>query len=294
VTTEEGADVALGNLGYLAAATGLLAHADPDAAGLFPIVRADLVAADDLGTVPMVDLFRAIAAAFLAPEEESIRVTDAYLADARTRGAQWQASWAEWARAMAELRHGDPSAATSRLRTALRSQWDMGDRWGSVWCVEALAWSAAARGQHEAAALILGAASNMQHRLGVTINRLRPWAVAHAACVEQTREALGDAYDTTEGYGARMEVDDAINLALGRRNGPKADAPPPSRLQTSVLSEKQRAVAELIAEGRTDKQIASALFLSPRTIQSHVSAILRGLGFSSRTEIAKWVLEQRQ
>jgi non-specific serine/threonine protein kinase len=134
----------------------------------------------------------------------------------------------------------------------------------------------------------------MQQALGVAIHRLRPWAEAHSACAEQARLALGEAYDVAEGYGAEMELDAAVDQALGQPSTPRSDASARQRPTNRLLSDKQRAVAELIAEGKTDKQIASVLFLSPRTVQSHVSAVLRKLGFTGRAEIAAWVVEQQR
>jgi non-specific serine/threonine protein kinase len=292
VVAQEGADVAMANLAFLTASNGLLAHAGDARTGAFALVRADLDAAGDRGTVPMAGLFDALDAAFRSPRDEALELTEKYLAESQACGAVWITSWLELARAVADLRHGTPAEAVSRLRSVLRSQWDIGDRWGPVWCVESLAWAAAAQGRYEDAAVLLGAATGMQWNLGVQISQLEPWGLAHDDCAEQVRTALGPGYDTLESYGAVMAVDDVIDLALGRRSGPRADAS--TRSELTVLSEKQRAVAELIAEGRTDKQIAAALFLSPRTVQSHVSAILRTLGFSSRTQIAKWMIEQRR
>jgi DNA-binding NarL/FixJ family response regulator len=49
----------------------------------------------------------------------------------------------------------------------------------------------------------------------------------------------------------------------------------------------------LVAYRLINRQIASELFLSVRTIENHVSKILRKLEFASRTEIAAWATEQR-
>lgn len=57
----------------------------------------------------------------------------------------------------------------------------------------------------------------------------------------------------------------------------------------TALSGREREVAELVAEGRTNKEIAAALFLSVRTIENHVSNTFRKLGVSSRTQIAREV-----
>jgi DNA-binding NarL/FixJ family response regulator len=58
------------------------------------------------------------------------------------------------------------------------------------------------------------------------------------------------------------------------------------------LTAREREVALLLAEGKTSRQIANALVVSERTAEVHVSNILRKLGFTSRTQIAVWVVER--
>lgn len=59
------------------------------------------------------------------------------------------------------------------------------------------------------------------------------------------------------------------------------------------LSPREREVAELVAQGMTNRSIAEALFVSVRTAQTHVQHILTKLGFSNRSQIASWVASQR-
>lgn len=54
------------------------------------------------------------------------------------------------------------------------------------------------------------------------------------------------------------------------------------------LSPRQREVLQLVAEGETDREIAAALFLSPRTVNTHVANILAKLGVASRRDAAAW------
>jgi predicted ATPase/DNA-binding CsgD family transcriptional regulator len=61
-------------------------------------------------------------------------------------------------------------------------------------------------------------------------------------------------------------------------------------LALQPLSERQAEVASLIAAGKTNREIAAALFLSERTVESHIAAIFAKLGVRSRTEIVATVL----
>ena len=52
------------------------------------------------------------------------------------------------------------------------------------------------------------------------------------------------------------------------------------------LSPREREIADLVAGGRSNKQVAATLFLSDRTVEYHLSAVYRKLGVRSRTELA--------
>ena len=62
---------------------------------------------------------------------------------------------------------------------------------------------------------------------------------------------------------------------------PGADAGP--------LAKREVEVAGLVAEGLSNKQIAARLFISERTVATHVGHILNKLGFNSRAQIAGWM-----
>jgi len=59
------------------------------------------------------------------------------------------------------------------------------------------------------------------------------------------------------------------------------------------LTAREREVLQLIARGYRYKEIASRLHLSPRTVESHVSAVLHKLQLSSRHELTRWAAERR-
>jgi DNA-binding NarL/FixJ family response regulator len=63
--------------------------------------------------------------------------------------------------------------------------------------------------------------------------------------------------------------------------------------ELDLLTAREREVLQLIARGYRYKEIAARLHLSVKTIESHVSAVLRKLQLSSRHELTRWALERR-
>lgn len=59
------------------------------------------------------------------------------------------------------------------------------------------------------------------------------------------------------------------------------------------LTSREQEVMRLIARGYTYKEVASRLFLSPKTVETHVSAVLRKLQLSSRHELTAWAADRR-
>jgi DNA-binding NarL/FixJ family response regulator len=55
-----------------------------------------------------------------------------------------------------------------------------------------------------------------------------------------------------------------------------------------ALTERERQVIHLVADGMTDKEIAGSLFVSPRTVQNQLTSIRRKLGLGRRSELARW------
>ena len=81
--------------------------------------------------------------------------------------------------------------------------------------------------------------------------------------------------------------DDAIRLlrTLGGR--------PPRSDGASTLSDREQEVAELVALGKTNKEIGSSLFISDRTVGVHIQHIMSKLDLGKRAEIAAYVARKR-
>jgi DNA-binding NarL/FixJ family response regulator len=56
-----------------------------------------------------------------------------------------------------------------------------------------------------------------------------------------------------------------------------------------VLRQRETDVARLVADGLSNKEIGGRLFISERTVESHVRSIMNKFGFNSRAQIAGWM-----
>ena len=63
-------------------------------------------------------------------------------------------------------------------------------------------------------------------------------------------------------------------------------------LSYDTLSDREREILKLIAEGRTNKEIAELLFLSVKTVQAHRANLMRKLGMHDRTELVKYAIRK--
>ncbi|MDF3305350.1 helix-turn-helix transcriptional regulator [Rhodococcus sp. T2V] len=94
----------------------------------------------------------------------------------------------------------------------------------------------------------------------------------------------------SSGSGLRTRLEDAAAYALDEKGTTVIS----SGSGSTSLTRREQQVAELVAEGLTNGVIAGKLVISERTVQGHVEHIHSELGFTSRTQIAAWVIEQRQ
>jgi DNA-binding CsgD family transcriptional regulator len=89
-------------------------------------------------------------------------------------------------------------------------------------------------------------------------------------------------FDTAWGEGAALTIDEAIAYAQRGRGERKR---PSSGWES--LTPAERDVVKLVAEGLTNKEVAAQLFISPRTVQSHLAHVFAKLGVSTRTQLAQ-------
>jgi len=87
--------------------------------------------------------------------------------------------------------------------------------------------------------------------------------------------------------GAGLDASSAVELALAVPC-PPPPAGPGGAAALGELTPRERQIAALIVEGRSNKAIGEELVISPATAARHVANILLKLGFSSRAQIAAW------
>ena len=67
-----------------------------------------------------------------------------------------------------------------------------------------------------------------------------------------------------------------------------------ARSGSAALTETETQVAELVAAGKSNREIAAEIYMSPKTVEAHLSRIYRRLALRSRTELAARVLAEKR
>ncbi|MEY9836246.1 AAA family ATPase [Streptacidiphilus sp. EB103A] len=151
--------------------------------------------------------------------------------------------------------------------------------------LRSLALVAAHRGDSARAARLYTAAATHSARSGATLREAQSLLLAapHA-------QAMGDGNDAADMWhrGSRLASEGGSRLlvALAERLRPAVFGPA-DKLES--LSTRERQVAGLVAEGLTSPAIADRLYLSPRTVETHIARIYRKTGVSSRAALASIV-----
>ena len=180
---------------------------------------------------------------------------------------------------------GDLAPMVARYQTCLAQTGERGDMRVVYEALSGIASASTAWGQPRSAVLLYGAADALRERVGLAMSLPSDMAVTERS-LATLREALSDAeFAASWAEGRALPLAQALAIAAAVAtvaDEPKA-APPKAPF---LLTRREREVLRLLAEGQTDRDIAEALFIGPRTISWHVSAILSKLGVSTRREAA--------
>ncbi|MDX3631355.1 LuxR C-terminal-related transcriptional regulator [Streptomyces europaeiscabiei] len=253
---------------------------------------------------------------------EAIPLCAEAVALCEAHGEQWARSWALRTLALAHWSAGQYDRAAEHARDCLRLPYTVRQHQSLARTLDLLAAAEALAGGAERAGVLRGAADRIWHDIGgKPMDALRPGRPR--AAEHHARSTLGDhAYALSLRRGGRLTAEQAVAYALGepregsapavrtraastaREGGAPAGSPigaapapaPASARAPSAdpvpdpvpLTRRELQVAALVAQGRTNKQIADHLVIARRTAEGHVERILVKLGFHNRSQVAAW------
>jgi predicted ATPase/DNA-binding CsgD family transcriptional regulator/DNA-binding XRE family transcriptional regulator len=184
---------------------------------------------------------------------------------------------------------GDKLGALATYQESLRLFTGIGERWMIAMALGGLASLAASEGQPEEAAMLLGAVDNRLDQGAVTIQPNDRLLLDRAAAT--ARAALGER-QFADRYAAGRGLSLAATVAVAKAVSPPAEVEPDAPAPGRTLTRREREVLRLLADGRSNQEIADALFVSRRTVSNHVAHILAKLGVASRAAAASYAVRR--
>nr|WP_231584550.1 LuxR family transcriptional regulator [Mycobacterium haemophilum] len=192
----------------------------------------------------------------------------------------WHLMVALTTRARVAIAQAELEQARNDLHTALACGADIQAYFGMPDCIELLAGLIGETSSHEATRLF-GAASALRRRTGEV--RFKTWNAAYEAAVAALRDAMGDEdFNSAWAEGAALPIKEAIVYAQRGRGKRKR---PASGWES--LTPAERNVVQLVSEGLSNKDIAKRLFVSVRTVHTHLTHIYTRLGINSRVQLVQ-------
>jgi len=270
----------------MASIAATMAGDHASARGLLDEARAIADGRDDLGAVLMLNQARALNGLI----DGDLDVVRSAAADgarlSRAAGDLYSLEMMLMNLGLAAVMSGDFRECERRSSEALRIADQLDDRVAQCYLLGALGCCAAGLGEPRLAAQLLGAMQNVRADAGANIHAGLAPALTHAT--RSATVALGASrFEAEFTAGQRLTRRAATRLALRETAQPAAAGSDPGG--RGILGHREADVARLVAEGLSNKEIGSRLFISERTVESHVRNTLTKLGFKSRAQIASWI-----
>ncbi|MCC6793431.1 MAG: AAA family ATPase [Thermomicrobiales bacterium] len=187
---------------------------------------------------------------------------------------------------------GDLTGALARYRESVELAQEHGDRLFLGDALTGLASVAIAQGQMERAARLYGAAEALRDQLGASIEVMKRSAYEYR--VETLKAGLSpEAFAGAWSAGAALPLAEVFAEALDEPGRPAErvmPVVPAGSPALNGLTAREAEVLRLLADGLSDRDIGEALFISPRTVNGHVTNLLGKLGLESRTAAAAYAV----
>ena len=194
---------------------------------------------------------------------------------------------------------GDARHGRALLQESLVFYVELGLKADTAENLEGLAETAGVLGEDVRAARLWGAAEGLRETFDI------PWTVAermlHEPRLAAARTRLGTtAWQAAFAEGKAMAPQETIEYALSQEEPSATDAlpsdtgqpsPSPAPERPGGLTSREIEVLGLVATGMTNAQVAQRLFLSTRTVETHLTSIYHKLGVTSRSAATRFALE---
>jgi predicted ATPase/class 3 adenylate cyclase/DNA-binding CsgD family transcriptional regulator len=260
--------------GYFALAVAALAAGDATAA------REATTAGPYLSALPQVAGRRAIGVEVALAGGDPLaarRCADDVIA---TATGAWLA-WALTTRARTAIAQGEPDQADRDAHDALAIATDLEAYQLVPDLLDCLGTLAVDGGSHREAARLFGAAHAIRRRMEAV--RYKVWDAGYEVQAAAVRDALGDEdFEAAWTEGVALSTEEAIaytQRGRGRRKRPTSG--------WASLTPTEVDVVRLVTAGLPNKDIATRLFISPRTVQTHLTHVYTKLGLTSRVQLVQ-------
>jgi predicted ATPase/DNA-binding CsgD family transcriptional regulator len=201
--------------------------------------------------------------------------------DAVAATTGWHLSVALTTRARVAIAQGEPGQAERDAHEALALAASTRAYLGAPDTFECLAALAVDAGSHREAVRLFGAADAMRQHIGQV--RFKIFDAGYEASVAALRNAMGDKdFESAWAEGAALSTDEAIAYAQrgrGERKRPTGG--------WASLTPTECDVVRLVSQGLANNDIATRLFVSPRTVQTHLTHVYAKLGLTSRVQLVQ-------
>jgi predicted ATPase/class 3 adenylate cyclase/DNA-binding CsgD family transcriptional regulator len=184
-------------------------------------------------------------------------------------------------RAQVAIAQGEPEQAERDAHDALASVPEGVRHMGTSDTLECLATVTGGIGNYREAARLYGSAAAIRQRMGAV--RFKVWDPGYEASVAALRNVMGEAdFEAAWAEGAALSTEEA--LAYAKRGRGERKRPTTG---WASLTPTERDVVRLVSEGLGNNGIATRLFVSPRTVQSHLTHVYTKLGLTSRVQLVQ-------
>jgi non-specific serine/threonine protein kinase len=217
-----------------------------------------------------------------------LRTTAEGLEFARRTGLRNEEAWFVNARFEQLVRAGRLAEAEAMVGSALRLSAEVGNVLTQLDCLRFFAMLCASTGRPEQAAVMFSAEDHIARSLSMSgLPIIEDWYAGLREAKERVAVELGEGRSrAAELRGTTLGLPQAVEFAYSLIREPSTSSSEPSA-GSGRLSVREQEVVSLVAEGLTDGQIAEKLFLSIRTVRSHLDRIRDKTGCRRRADLTR-------